>query len=76
MPPAKKSTAAKPRSTSFKEPPALKQLNKSLDAVHAALTELRKDTSRDVSQGARDIYKDLRTFVSKRGATPASWPRR
>ena len=26
--------------------------------------ELRKDTGRDVGQGASDLYKDLRTFVS------------
>ena len=26
--------------------------------------ELRKDTGRDVGQGARDLYKDVRTFVS------------
>lgn len=26
--------------------------------------ELRKDTGRDVGQGARDMYKDVPTFVS------------
>jgi hypothetical protein len=48
----------------FKEPPALKRLNRSLDSAQEALTELRKDTRPDVSQGARDLYKDLRAFVS------------
>jgi hypothetical protein len=28
------------------------------------LAELRKDTGREVGQGARDLYKDLRTFVT------------
>jgi len=26
--------------------------------------ELRQDTGRDVGQGARDLYRDLRTFVA------------
>lgn len=65
MPPAKKPASSSSRSgASFKEPAALKRLNRSLDVAHEALTELRKDTGRDVSQGARDLYKDLRSFVS------------
>jgi len=36
----------------------------SLDAAQEALAELRKDTGRDVSQGARDLYKDVRTFIT------------
>ena len=49
----------------FTEPAALKQLTtKSLDAAQEALAELRKGTGRDVGQGARDLYSDLRTFVS------------
>lgn len=63
-PAARKSTAASRRSSQFKEPAALKQLNRSLDSAVKALTELRKHTGRDVSKGARDVYKDLRTFVS------------
>jgi len=42
----------------------MKRLNSSLDAAQEALAELRKDTGRDVSQGARDLYKDLRAFIS------------
>jgi hypothetical protein len=49
---------------SFKEPPALKRLHKSLDNANDALSELRVNTGREVSQSARDLYKDLRTFVS------------
>lgn len=65
MPPAKKPTSRSTRPpAAFKEPAALKRLNKSLDSAQEALTELREHTGRDVSQGARDLYKDLRSFVS------------
>ena len=48
----------------FTEPAALKQLTtKSLEAAQEALAELRKGTGRDVGQGARELYSDLRTFV-------------
>ena len=61
MPPAKNSTS---RSSTFKEPAALKWLSSSLDTAQQALVELREDTGRDVSQGARDLHKDLRAFIS------------
>lgn len=65
MPPAKKPTSPSTRPpAAFKEPAALKRLNKSLDSAQEALAELREHTGRDVSQGARDLYKDLRSFVS------------
>jgi septation ring formation regulator EzrA len=64
MPPVKKPAASARRVRTSKEPAALRRLTKSLDAAHEALSELRKDTGRDASQGARDVYKDLRTFVS------------
>jgi len=66
IPPAKKPTKSRaPRtSAAFKEPAALKRLNRSLDAAQDALGELGKDTGRDVGHGARDLYKDVRTFVS------------
>jgi hypothetical protein len=64
MPPAKKPAQSRSRSQTFKEPAALKRLTKSLDAAHEALAELRKDTGRDVGQGAKDVYKDLRAFVT------------
>jgi len=62
MPAAKKPAAPRPRA--FKEPAALKRLGRSLESAQEALAELRKDTGRDVSQGARDLYGDLRTFVA------------
>lgn len=61
MPPAKQPAA---RSRTFKEPAALKRFNRSIAAAEQALAELGKHTGRDVEQGARDLYKDLRTFVS------------
>lgn len=67
MPPAKKpvSQSLLRSPVTFTEPAALKQLTtKSLDAAQEALAELRKGTGRDVGQGARDLYSDLRTFVS------------
>ena len=64
MPPAKKPTPSTSRPGTLKEPAALKRLSRSLDTAHEALAELRKGTSRDVSQGARDVSKDLRTFVA------------
>jgi hypothetical protein len=60
---ASSSRAASSRA-SFKEPPALKRLSKSLDSANDALSDLRVNTGREVSQSARDLYKDLRTFVS------------
>jgi hypothetical protein len=65
MPPAKKATPSSPRTrAAFKEPAALKRLNRSLDAAQETLAELGKDTGRDVGQGARDLYKDLRSFIT------------
>jgi hypothetical protein len=66
MPPAKKPGSQSPLRSpvTFTEPAALKQLTtKSLDAAQEALAALRKGTGRDVGQGARDLYSDLRTFV-------------
>lgn len=60
MPTAKRSKSSTSRTSRFKEPAALKRLNKSLDAAQDALSELRKDSGR----GAQDLYKDLRGFVS------------
>lgn len=56
------------RSTSarapYKEPAALKRLSKSLESANAALADLQKQTGRDVSKTARDLYKDLRSVVT------------
>lgn len=65
MPPAKKPAASSSRArVAFKEPAALTRLTKSLDVAQEALTELRKHTGHDANEAARDLYKDLRTFVS------------
>jgi hypothetical protein len=45
------------------EPAAVKRLNKSLDAAQDALAALRNDVSKDVSTGARNLYKDVQKFV-------------
>jgi hypothetical protein len=57
-------TSRSARPTTFQEPAALKWLTSSLDAAEQALVELRADVGRDVSHGARDLHKDLRTFIS------------
>jgi hypothetical protein len=64
MPQAKRSTSSSSRARGFKEPAALKRFNRSIDTAEQALAELRKHAGREVSQTARDLYKDLRTFVS------------
>jgi hypothetical protein len=64
MPPAKSSTSRSLHPGTFKEPAALKWLSHSLDAAQQALVELRADAGRDLSHGARDLHKDLRTFIS------------
>ncbi len=64
MPPAKKSSARSRRSQTFKQPAALKRLNKSIDTAEQALAELRQHAGRDVSKGARDLYKNLGKFVT------------
>ena len=65
MPQANTPAARRSRpSAGFREPAALKRLSRSLDAAQEALAELRNDTGRDVGQGARDLYKNLRTFLS------------
>ena len=64
MPPAKNSISRSSHPATFKEPAALKWLSSSLDTAQQALVELREDTGRDVSQGARELHKDLRAFIS------------
>ena len=64
MPPAKNSISRSSHPGTFKEPAALKWLSSSLDTAQQALVELREDTGRDVSQGARELHKDLRAFIS------------
>jgi hypothetical protein len=47
----------------FKEPAALKRLSKSLESATTALSELQKQSGRDLSKSSRELYKDLRTVV-------------
>jgi hypothetical protein len=64
MPPAKNRTSRSSHPDTFREPAALKWLSSSLDAAQQALVELRADAGRDLSQGARDLHKDLRASIS------------
>jgi hypothetical protein len=64
MPQAKRSTSTRARTSKFKQPPALKRLTTSLDNAQKALTELTKGGGHDVGTGAKDLYSDLRKFVS------------
>jgi gas vesicle protein len=72
MPQAKKSTRSRSsssargasRTPAFKEPAALKRLNKSLESAQDALGDLRKDLGRDTGVAARDLQKQLRTAVT------------
>ena len=59
-----RATTSRKASTAFKEPAALKRLTKSLESASSALADLQKQGGRDVGKGARDIYKDLRTFLT------------
>jgi hypothetical protein len=66
LPQAKRSTTTRVASK-FKQPAALKRLTTSLDNAQKALGELSKGSGREVSKGAKDIYADLRKFVSDAG---------
>jgi uncharacterized NAD-dependent epimerase/dehydratase family protein len=65
MPQTKKaaSRAARPL-RAFKEPAALKRLSKSLESAQDAVTQLQSHAGRDVSQSARDLYKEVKAFVN------------
>ena len=70
MPPAKKPASrrrapARKRSAAKKEPAAIQRLNKSLDAAQDALAALRKDVSRGVGAGSRDLHKNLQRFITE-----------
>ena len=66
MPQAKKSSrSSSRRSSSFKEPAALRRLNQSLTSAQKALTDLRKHASgSDAAAGTKTLYKGLGKFVS------------
>jgi hypothetical protein len=48
----------------FKEPAAIARLNKSLEGATAALSQLSSHAGRDASKGARDLYKDVKSFIT------------
>jgi hypothetical protein len=58
------SSTSRSRTASFKQPPALKRLGTSLDTAQKALGELTRGGGRDVSKSSKDIYTDLRKFLS------------
>lgn len=65
MPPARKSArSSSRRSTTFKEPAALKRLNRSIDAAQNALGELRSHAGRDAAEKTRNLHKGLGQFLS------------
>jgi hypothetical protein len=65
MPPARRSArSSSRRSAAFKQPPALKQLNKSLEAAQKALTQLRKQAGRDAAKTTKSLHGDLSKFVA------------
>lgn len=66
MPPARKSTrSSSRRSTSFKEPAALKRLNKAIGDAEKALKDLRTQAGgSDAAAGTRTLYKGLGKFLS------------
>jgi hypothetical protein len=50
--------------TSFKEPAALKRLNKSISDAEKALKELRDHGGRGAASGTQGLYKGLGKFLS------------
>ena len=65
MPQARKSArSSSRRSKAFKEPAALKRLNRSLDAAHKALTELRTHAGDDAAKNTRTLHTGLGKFVA------------
>jgi hypothetical protein len=65
MPPARKTArSTSRRSTTFKEPAALKRLNRSIDAAQEALADLRAHAGRNTAEGTRNLHKGLGQFLS------------
>jgi len=65
MPQARKSTRSSSRSSStFKEPAALKRLNRSLDSAQKALQELRTHAGRSAPQQTRALHRGMGKFIS------------
>jgi hypothetical protein len=65
MPPARKTArSSSRRGTTFKEPAALKRLNRSIDAAQNALSDLRANAGRNAGESTRKLHKGLGQFVS------------
>ena len=65
MPQARQSSrTSSRRSTSFKEPAALKRLNRSLEAAQKALGELRNHAGRSAPESTRNLHKGVGKFLS------------
>ena len=65
MPQARKSArSSSRRGTSFKEPAALKRLNRSLEAAQKALTELRTHAGGNAAKSTQSLHKGLGKFVA------------
>ena len=61
---SRRSSASSRGSARFKEPTAVKQLNRSLEAAQKAINDLRKQAGRDAGAGTRSLHQDLRKFVT------------
>ena len=65
MPQARKSArSSSRRSAAFKEPAALKQLNRSLETAQKALVDLSKNAGRDAGKTTKSLHAGLRQFVA------------
>jgi hypothetical protein len=61
---ASRSRSSTTRANAFKEPAALKRLNKALDDAQKALADLGKQGGRDVGTATRSLSKDMRGFIT------------
>src|SRR2546421_12009754 len=64
MPQARKSTRSSSRGSSFKEPAALKRLNRSLESAQKALNELRSHAGSNAAAGTRSLHKGVGKFLT------------
>jgi hypothetical protein len=65
MPQARKSArSSSRRGASFKEPAALKRLNRSLESAQKALTELRSQAGTSAAKNTQSLHKGLGKFLT------------
>ena len=65
MPQARKSArSSSRRGTSFKEPAALKRLNRSLESAQKALTELRTHAGSNAAKSTQSLHKGVGKFLA------------